>query len=998
VHHGDADQLLRNDTDDEVVYIDSDEAPGHEASRESGGDRAAGGATLRLRDTSGHPTNALGVAPATDGPHRPDPSEAVASARRGTAMDPDDVLYIDSDASPTVPEAPRCSVGDRAAVAAASRPIDAPDYHDVVLEESVATGGQCGDNDPRAALMPEQRGAMELIDLTADQPDRDTAGRQDGDGGRNDGEAATGRDADMVDIDTAVLTRHQPDAGDAAMEDVRRYVGGIGDAALADLLLLTAEYVQTPTSPARQQGLGSVVSIAYADDITAWATSTSGMRAIAIVLGVYCRLMHLAINVASDGSKSALMLHLPGGEQTIPTAQDVIALRDSTTRNAWSDVIAATEVRRGVGVTAATDGQRRQRAVGDDDALLALTATMTREVAVPRWPAEMTTPTFANAEWIHLPGVTQYKYLGLTSHANDGVDDDLHDERPHRHQRIVDQRARHTAFQLATSSLRYLPLAHLKTVLTSTLIAPAVYGSPVWLRTESTKVLSDVEQSVLEAVTRGVHGMGSRTLMLAATGLPTFTAAARTQLVGSMISRMCLPAETDARRVTATEVNRWGIHADGLEACRCGVRFPAPTEAFQRACDQCRRRHNAMSAMHFGAVYALMRRVETALEWASATGGAGGRHNTSALLPKYPDNGPMQWKKLMHNMAAAAWEYDDERQAFETNLAKSVTGVRTYGGVAAAGTQPVMKTFTVAQLQALAGTCYRAALAVLETHERYQDLARSTSVQDRWRTLLLPRPLPLHFTPTVEGTALRMKFLMGVPYVVGIHYYQRLSAVDRSMCLLCGATDSEVKQQASAGVPPTSVAAGMTAELRALSTTHLLRDCPAVREERRAAWAKAWHIAREAGVAQGPLTAAPSTTSVMTVAQREWWLRVSLGMPVPEALAAVGTGKWDDWYARKWTAAHSARPRAHPALTAMASVTTPLLKHVATRLRATIVDRRGAPPGTQIHPKGQRTQSCDTDKDLGTNADRQDDNTDGVMANKGQQGRQGDPGLPHGEP
>ena len=82
----------------------------------------------------------------------------------------------------------------------------------------------------------------------------------------------------------------------------------------------------------------------------------------------------------------------------------------------------------------------------------------------------------------------------------------------------------------------------------------------------------------------------------------------------------------------------------------------------------------------------------------------------------------------------------------------------------------------------------------------------------------------------------------------------------------------------------------------------------------------------------------------------------------------------------------------------MASATTPLLKHVATRLRATIVDRRGAPPGTQMHPKGQRTQSCDTDKDLGTNADRQDDNTDGVMANNGQQGRQGDPGLPHGEP
>jgi hypothetical protein len=61
--------------------------------------------------------------------------------------------------------------------------------------------------------------------------------------------------------------------------------------------------------------------------------------------------------------------------------------------------------------------------------------------------------------------------------------------------------------------------------------------------------------------------------------------------------------------------------------------------------------------------------------------------------------------------------------------------------------------------------------------------------------------------PMVASTAVRDKFLMGVPYVVGMHSYQRLAALDRSACLLCGATDTDVRHQASTAKAPAT--AGM---------------------------------------------------------------------------------------------------------------------------------------------------------------------------------------------
>jgi hypothetical protein len=244
---------------------------------------------------------------------------------------------------------------------------------------------------------------------------------------------------------------------------------------------------------------------------------------------------------------------------------------------------------------------------------------------------------------------------------------------------------------------------------------------------------------------------------------------------------------------------------------------------------------------------------------------------------------------------------------------------------------------------------YKAALYALEVYERVDTVLKSTAVADVRRWVWHPVQAPLHRCNNGEAVALRTRCRMGLPAVIGVHWYQRLTDDDRKSCVLCGRHDSSVVQlrdiAAAAGAArrvDDEVTNRTAAKQRAFSITHVFGECEELKAARMECWETLRRIAVDAGV--------HTKTHVDAAADCTLWLDLMMGAPVPASFMAVGTHNWMRWYTNMAADKVGAAPRVDPVYYKLMSAAAPFLKHTVQRLHDAIAARRGVPPGVQYPP------------------------------------------------
>lgn len=207
---------------------------------------------------------------------------------------------------------------------------------------------------------------------------------------------------------------------------------------------------------------------------------------------------------------------------------------------------------------------------------------------------------------------------------------------------------------------------------------------------------------------------------------------------------------------------------------------------------------------------------------------------------------------------------------------------------------------------------------------------------------------------------MRLASRLGLPTVIGVHYYAAVPRDRRSTCLLCGRTTQELQatrqRRVTAGlatwVPLLTAehAASVRADaetMRPYTVSHLFRDCEGLDHNRREVWLQALAAARKADI---------TTRDAVEEADRDLWYTLALGEAVPPSFVDIGTKRWYKWYTDKTASRAGKAPHPHRAYQELMTILAQHLVYAVERLQVRIMDVFSYSPPPEVQRPARRLE------------------------------------------